>query len=163
MSEEGNPVGRESNEGENHASATHSATETSAFAAPLLDHAAAAHAELTSEENEAIAALPSGSGLLLVRRGPGLGSRFLLDSDVSVAGRHPNSEIFLDDVTVSRRHSEFRRTAQGFEMRDLGSLNGTFVGAERRDVAALHDGDELLVGKFHLTFFASPADLKGGR
>ncbi|MEN9752169.1 MAG: hypothetical protein RLZZ600_1216 [Actinomycetota bacterium] len=156
-------MGLESNEGAKPAVSTHSATETSAFAAPLLDPVAAAHAELTAEENEAIEALPSGSALLLVRRGPSQGSRFLLDTDVSVAGRHPNSEIFLDDVTVSRRHSEFRRIGSGFEMRDLGSLNGTFVGGERRDVAVLHDGDELLVGKFHLTFFASPADLKGGR
>jgi hypothetical protein len=158
-------VGHESNEGVNPTSSTHSATETSAFSAPLLDASvvASAHAELTAEESEAIAALPSGSALLLVRRGPGQGSRFLLDTDVSIAGRHPNCEIFLDDVTVSRRHSEFRRTVSGFEMSDLGSLNGTFVGGERRDVAALHDGDELLVGKFHLTFFESPADLKGGR
>jgi len=156
-------VGLESNEGVNPASSTHSATETSAFSAPLLDASAAAHAELTAEESEAIAALPSGSALLLVRRGPGQGSRFLLDTDVSVAGRHPNSEIFLDDVTVSRRHSEFRRIVSGFEMRDLGSLNGTFVGGERHDVVALHDGEVILVGKFHLTFFESPADLKGGR
>ena len=151
-----------SHEGHDETSATHSGTETSAFSFPTLEVNTSAHSELSAEENEAINALPSGSALLLVRRGPGLGSRFLLDSDVSVAGRHPNCEIFLDDVTVSRRHSEFRRIAGGFEMRDLGSLNGTFVGGERRDRVSLADGDEVLVGKFHLTFFMSPADLAGG-
>lgn len=143
-------------------SATPSANETSAFSAPLLDRVTAQAVELSAEEQEAIDALPSGSALLLVRRGPGLGSRFLLDQEVSVAGRHPNSDIFLDDVTVSRRHSEFRRTPEGFVMRDLGSLNGTFVEGERHDAVALEDGNEILVGKFHLTFFASRADLVGG-
>ena len=151
-----------SHEGPQETSATQSGTETSAFSFPALEVNASAHSELSAEEREAISALPSGSALLLVRRGPGLGSRFLLDTDVSVAGRHPNCEIFLDDVTVSRRHSEFRRSTAGFEMRDLGSLNGTFVGGERRDSAKLVDGDEVLVGKFHLTFFLSPADLLGG-
>ena len=136
-----------------------SANETSAFSAPLLEHVASSSIELTDEERDVIEALPSGSALLLVRRGSGLGSRFLLDKDVSIAGRHPNSDIFLDDVTVSRRHSEFRRTAAGFEMRDLGSLNGTFVQGQRVESASLEDGDEVLVGKFHLTFFASRADL----
>lgn len=149
-------------DGSNQSSATHSATETSAFTSPLLDPNALVHGELTAEENEAISALPSGAALLLVRRGPGVGSRFLLDTDVSVAGRHPNCEIFLDDVTVSRRHAQFIRSASGFEMKDLGSLNGTFVAGERHDRVALNDGDEVLVGKFHLTFFSSPADLAGG-
>jgi pSer/pThr/pTyr-binding forkhead associated (FHA) protein len=155
-------VNQAPHDGSNQPSATHSATETSAFTSPLLDANALAHNELTVEENEAIGALPSGAALLLVRRGPGVGSRFLLDTDVSVVGRHPNCEIFLDDVTVSRRHAQFVRSASGFEMKDLGSLNGTFVGGERHDRVALHDGDEVLVGKFHLTFFSSPADLAGG-
>ncbi len=145
----------------NGSSATSS--DTSAFAAPVLDQSLVAHAELTADEREAIAAIPSGAALLLVHRGPSRGSRFLLDTDVSIAGRHPNSEIFLDDVTVSRRHAEFRRTPRGFEMRDLGSLNGTFVGGERHDRIDLNDGDEVLVGKFHLMYFASPADISVGR
>lgn len=151
-----------SREGNNASSTTHSSAETSAFSAPLVESANTIHSELTAEERDAIAALPSGSALLLVRRGPSQGSRFLLDTDVSVAGRHPNCEIFLDDVTVSRRHSEFRRVPRGFEMRDLGSLNGTFVGGERHDQVVLSDGDEVLVGKFHLTFFLSPRDVVGG-
>jgi len=138
------------------------ATDTSAFTGPLVVHPAASLVELSSEEREAIEALPSGAALLIVRRGPSLGSRFLLDHDVSVAGRHPNCEIFLDDVTVSRRHCEFTRSAQGFEMHDLGSLNGTFVQGERVDRAALEDGCEVLVGKFHLTFYASRRDVVGG-
>ncbi len=154
-------MGHAPEKGSSEGSATPSANETSAFSAPLVDRVTAQAVELTADEQEAIDALPSGSALLLVRRGPGLGSRFLLDHEVSVAGRHPNSDIFLDDVTVSRRHSEFRRTPSGFVMRDLGSLNGTFVEGERHDAVALEDGNEILVGKFHLTFFASRADLAG--
>jgi pSer/pThr/pTyr-binding forkhead associated (FHA) protein len=155
-------VSQASREGKHETLPTHSGTDTSAFSFPSLEVNASAHSELSSEEREVISALPSGSALLLVRRGPGLGSRFLLDTEVSVAGRHPDCEIFLDDVTVSRRHSEFRRVAGIFEMNDLGSLNGTFVGGERRDRVSLVDGDEVMVGKFHLTFFMSPADLAGG-
>lgn len=155
-------MSQSSHEGPQDSSVTHSGTETSAFSFPSLEGNPNSHSELSPEEREVINALPSGSALLLVRRGPGLGSRFLLDSEVSVAGRHPHCEIFLDDVTVSRRHSEFRRSTSGFEMHDLGSLNGTFVGGERRDHVLLADGDEVLVGKFHLTFFMSPADLAGG-
>jgi len=136
--------------------------DTSAFTGPLILHPAASLAELNTEEREAIEALPSGAALLIVRHGASEGSRFLLDHDVSVAGRHPNSDIFLDDVTVSRRHCQFTRSPQGFSMRDLGSLNGTFVAGERVDSALLEDGDEVLVGKFHLTFYASRRDVVGG-
>ena len=82
-------------------------------------------------------ALPPGSALLVVQRGPSAGSRFLLDTDVVAAGRHPESEIFLDDVTVSRRHAEFRRTADGFTVADVGSLNGTYVNRDRIDEVTL--------------------------
>lgn len=136
--------------------------DTSAFTGPLTIHPAASLAELNPEEREAIEALPSGAALLIVRHGASEGSRFLLDHDVTVAGRHPNSDIFLDDVTVSRKHCEFLRTPKGFEMRDLGSLNGTFVRNERVDASSLEDGDEVLVGKFHLTFYASRRDVAGG-
>src|SRR3954469_11925566 len=78
-------------------------------------------------------ALPSGHALLVVQRGPGSGSRFLLDQDVISAGRHPESEIFLDDVTVSRRHAEFRRNGDTFTVSDAGSLNGTYVNRDRID------------------------------
>lgn len=120
---------------------------------------AALDGKVSPDEQDAIAALPSGSALLVVRRGPNAGARFLLDADVTVAGRHPEADIFLDDVTVSRRHAEFVRTATGFEVRDLGSLNGTYFDGTRIDIAALGDRSEVQVGKFRLTFYASRADL----
>jgi pSer/pThr/pTyr-binding forkhead associated (FHA) protein len=110
-------------------------------------------------------ALPSGTALLLVKRGPNAGSRFLLDSELTTVGRHPDSDIFLDDVTVSRRHAEFYRHPAGFTVRDVGSLNGTYVNRERIEEAELYDGDEVQVGKFRLTFLGarrSPADRGGG-
>lgn len=118
--------------------------------------------DLTIDEQEAVAALPSGAALLVVRRGANLGARFLLDEASSVAGRHPEVDIFLDDVTVSRRHAEFRREGTAFSVRDLGSLNGTFVDGVRIDGdAPLGDGAEVQVGKFKFTFFASRFDLPG--
>lgn len=118
-------------------------------------------AELTADEASAIAALPAGSALLVVVKGPDDGARFLLDQDVTTVGRHPNADIFLDDVTVSRRHAEFERKDGGFIVRDLGSLNGTYREGRTIDVVQLADGDEVQIGKFKLTFFASPADLGG--
>jgi pSer/pThr/pTyr-binding forkhead associated (FHA) protein len=100
--------------------------------------------------------LPPGSALLVVRRGPNAGSRFLLDTDVTTAGRHPESDIFLDDVTVSRRHAEFRREGGVFVVRDVGSLNGTYVNRERVESATLANGDEVQVGKFRLVFLSGP-------
>ena len=105
----------------------------------------------------AIDALAPGSALLVVKRGPNAGSRFLLDQDVTTAGRHPDSDIFLDDVTVSRRHAEFRKTAEGFFVRDVGSLNGTYVNRERIDSATLAGGDEVQIGKFRLVYLNSPS------
>ena len=104
----------------------------------------------------AIDALAPGSALLVVKRGPNAGSRFLLDQDVTTAGRHPDSDIFLDDVTVSRRHVEFRRDGSGFAVHDVGSLNGTYVNRERIESATLAGGDEVQIGKFRLVFFAGP-------
>jgi len=111
-------------------------------------------------EMEAISALPSGSALLIVRRGPNTGARFLLDADITTVGRHPDADIFLDDVTVSRRHSEFLRDGNVFQIKDLGSLNGTYLRGERVDVARLEDGSEVQVGKFRLTFYASRPDVR---
>ena len=117
----------------------------------------------STEEIEAIAALPSGSALLVVRRGPNAGARFLLDTNVTAVGRHPDADIFLDDVTVSRRHAQFLRSGSRFSVRDLGSLNGTFVNGERiGDELALSDSDEVQIGKFRLTFYASRHDLGEG-
>jgi pSer/pThr/pTyr-binding forkhead associated (FHA) protein len=120
---------------------------------------AALDGDASPEEIEAIAALPSRSALLVVRRGPNVGARFLLDADATTVGRHPEADIFLDDVTVSRRHAEFIRHGATFEIRDLGSLNGTYFDGVRIDSALLNDGAEVQVGKFRLTFYASRVDL----
>ena len=117
--------------------------------------------ELSSDEVAAIAALPSGSALLVVIKGPNDGARFLLDQEVTTVGRHPNADIFLDDVTVSRRHAEFVRKGKSFVVRDLGSLNGTYRDGRSIEVVQLNDGDEVQIGKFRMTFFASPSDLGG--
>ena len=96
--------------------------------------------------------LPEGAATLVVTRGPGAGSRFLLDADVVQVGRHPESDIFLDDVTVSRRHAEVRR-GEGWAVCDVGSLNGTYVNRQRiEDEAALANGDEVQIGRFKLVF-----------
>lgn len=126
------------------------------------DFAAAMNAQaagVTPEEREAINALPSASALLIVRRGPNSGARFLLDADITTAGRHPDADIFLDDVTVSRRHAEFIRHGTAFEVKDLGSLNGTYFDGVRVESAMLTDGAEVQVGKFRLTFYAARPDL----
>lgn len=97
--------------------------------------------------------------LLVVQRGPKAGSRFALSTDVVTAGRHPESDIFLDDITVSRRHAELRRLADGTWLAcDTGSLNGTYLNGERVDTAILQNGDELQIGKFKLVFVAGGSD-----
>jgi FHA domain-containing protein/zinc ribbon protein len=109
--------------------------------------------EFSTEAHQgAVDALTPGSALLVVKRGPNAGSRFLLDQDVTTAGRHPDSDIFLDDVTVSRRHAEFRREGSGYTVHDVGSLNGTYVNRERIDAAPLSGGDEVQIGKFRLVY-----------
>ena len=100
--------------------------------------------------------MAEGTGLLVVKRGPNAGSKFLLDTDVTRAGRHPDSDIFLDDITVSRRHAEIVKTDAGFAVRDVGSLNGTYLNRERIDEAPLANGDEVQIGKFKLVFFSAP-------
>ncbi|MCU1601418.1 MAG: domain containing protein [Frankiales bacterium] len=117
--------------------------------------------ETSEEQSSGVAdALPPGSALLVVKRGPNAGSRFLLDADVTTAGRHPDSDIFLDDVTVSRRHAEFLRQDGGFVVRDVGSLNGTYLNRERIETAGLAGGDEVQIGKYRLVFLtgARPSD-----
>ncbi|MEO7836265.1 MAG: FHA domain-containing protein [Acidimicrobiales bacterium] len=99
--------------------------------------------------------LSEGEGMLVVKRGPNAGSTFTLDAEVTRAGRHPDSEIFLDDITVSRRHAEFVRQGPGYAVRDVGSLNGTYLNRERLDEAPLIHGDEVQIGKFKLVFLAS--------
>lgn len=104
-----------------------------------------------------LAALRAGTALLRVDHGPNAGSRFLLDADVTTVGRHPSSDIFLDDVTVSRKHAQFVREGGGFLVRDVGSLNGTYVNRKRIDSAVVRTGDEVQIGKFRLVVHLSPA------
>jgi pSer/pThr/pTyr-binding forkhead associated (FHA) protein len=133
----------------------HSSDETARFAEDLVPQDSDS---LSPEEQSAVSALPAGSALLIVRRGAGVGSRFLLDQDLTVAGRHPDADIFLDDVTVSRKHAEFIRSGNRFSVTDLGSMNGTYADGSRVDSAGLSHGDEVQIGKFRMTFFASDKD-----
>jgi pSer/pThr/pTyr-binding forkhead associated (FHA) protein len=105
-----------------------------------------------------LADLDLGTALLVVVRGPNEGARFLLDRNVVTVGRHPDSDIFLDDVTVSRRHAEFRRDGTRFWVHDVGSLNGTYVNGERSDDRLLATGDEVQIGKFKLVAFIGGTD-----
>lgn len=113
---------------------------------------------LAEETASAVEALPTETALLVVKRGPNAGSRFHLDTALTTAGRHPDSDIFLDDVTVSRRHAEFHREEHGFTVRDVGSLNGTYVNRERVERQSLASGDEVRIGKFGLVFLQPRAE-----
>lgn len=105
----------------------------------------------------AVGELASDNAMLYVKRGTNVGATYLLDTDITRVGRHPDNEVFLDDVTVSRRHAEFRRDDGQFVLRDVGSLNGTYVNGERIEVANLRLGDEVQIGKFKLVFLANVA------
>jgi pSer/pThr/pTyr-binding forkhead associated (FHA) protein len=130
-------------------------TATITFGAPAEKAAeSSSDRALSPIDAAAVDALPAGHALLVVQRGPGAGNRFLLDLDLVTAGRHPESEIFLDDVTVSRRHAEFIRTGTDFAVRDVGSLNGTYVNRDRIDQVSLKDGDEVQIGKYRLVFYS---------
>ena len=116
-----------------------------------------ADASLSAQNQATVEALRPGTALLVVLRGPNTGARFLLDSDEVSSGRHPDSDIFLDDVTVSRKHATFRHAGGDFIVRDVGSLNGTYVNRARIDEATLKNGDEVQIGKFRLVFYAGAA------
>ncbi|WP_297595259.1 FHA domain-containing protein [Mycobacterium sp.] len=109
----------------------------------------------TSSAAAEAAALAHGSAMLVVKRGPNVGSKFILNQPVMTAGRHPVSDIFLDDITVSRRHAEFRNENGEFRVVDLGSLNGTYRNREAVDSAVLANGDVLQVGNFRLVFLTA--------
>lgn len=95
-------------------------------------------------------ALGDAPGMLIIKSGPGTGSTFLLDEPVTTVGRHPDSGVFLDDITVSRRHAELIRDENIFLVKDVGSLNGTYLNRERVEESQLSDGDELQIGRFKL-------------
>ncbi|HVE75931.1 MAG TPA: FHA domain-containing protein [Actinomycetota bacterium] len=110
-------------------------------------------AEASQEFQVTIGELEGGKAILIVRKGPDAGAKFTIDKDVITCGRHPGSDIFLDDVTVSRKHAEIRRDDSGYRIADVGSLNGTFVNRERAEGIPLNNGDEIQIGKFRLVFF----------
>ncbi|MGB3770554.1 MAG: FHA domain-containing protein [Rhodococcus sp. (in: high G+C Gram-positive bacteria)] len=138
---------------------------TSVFRADFLQEidSAAAPKESSEAPVSGVEGLPVGSALLVVKRGPNAGSRFLLDQPTTSAGRHPDSDIFLDDVTVSRRHAEFRQNDDEFQVVDVGSLNGTYVNREPVDSAVLANGDEVQIGKFRLVFLTGPKGQAAGQ
>lgn len=113
-------------------------------------------AAVASAAMEDMATLARGSGVLVVKRGPNAGSQFWLDQPVMSAGRHPACDIFLDDITVSRRHAEFRKDNGHFSVVDLGSLNSTYVNRAPVDSAVLNNGDEIQIGNFRLVFLTGP-------
>jgi pSer/pThr/pTyr-binding forkhead associated (FHA) protein len=100
--------------------------------------------------------LPQGPAVLVVKRGPNAGSRLLVDQATMTAGRDPNSDIFLDDITVSRRHAQFRCVSGEFKVVDVDSLNGTYVNHKPVSSAVLANGDEVQIGKFRLMFLTGP-------
>lgn len=97
--------------------------------------------------------IAAGGALLVVKRGPSAGTRFVINKETVIIGRHPESDIFLDDITVSRRHAEIKRVESKFFLTDLGSLNGTYVNKMRVDETEIMSGDEIQIGKFKLIFF----------
>lgn len=127
---------------------------TSVFRADLLKEMESGAGAATASGSDVTP--PAGASMLVVKRGPNAGARFLLDRPTTTAGRHPESDIFLDDVTVSRRHAEFRRQDGSFEVVDVGSLNGTYVNREPRNSEVLSSGDEVQIGKFRLVFIEGP-------
>ena len=108
---------------------------------------------LPQEISQLLGSVDSHSAMLIALNGAGAGARFLLDSDLITVGRDQNSQIFFDDITVSRKHCTISRSADGFEIEDLRSLNGTYVNAHAITRTSLRTGDELQIGKYRLTFF----------
>lgn len=130
----------------------HSDIEPTTVGLPKLEPLQELH--LAAEERSALNALPVGSALLVAHEGPNRGARFLLDQDRVTVGRHPDADIFLDDVTVSRQHAVFEREGSDFRMTDTGSLNGTYINHDRVDSIILRTGMELQIGKFRLSYYA---------
>jgi pSer/pThr/pTyr-binding forkhead associated (FHA) protein len=119
----------------------------------VSDHVSALLDRATENERDVIAALPQGSAMLIVLSGPSRGARFLINSDLTTIGRSTDNDIFLDDVTVSRKHAEIVRQGKSYSVKDSGSLNGTYVDGKIESNTNLEDGMELHVGKFKMHFF----------
>jgi hypothetical protein len=126
--------------------------------ATTLTLAAVEAADVEDELERYLEGLPPGVGLLVVRHGPESGSSYRLELPVTTIGRHPDSDIFLDDITVSRRHVQLDKDDDGYVLRDVGSLNGTYVNHERVDETRLRHGDEVQVGRYRLSFVIGGAN-----
>jgi len=107
---------------------------------------------LNSEQQEVVRNLPENEGILLVLKGPGAGARYLLDTSQTKIGRDTNNDIHLDDITVSRSHAMISKNS-GYSIKDLGSLNGTYINAISMKESNIKAGDEIQIGKYHLTLF----------
>lgn len=121
-------------------------------------HATSSEVDKHTLPEQAVAALqtlPPGTALLMVAGGEEVSSGFRLEGDVVSVGRHPGSDVFLDDSSVSRHHAEFRRYGDTYAIRDLGGFNGTYVNHERVEETVLSSRDEMRLGKFHLVFLTA--------
>jgi pSer/pThr/pTyr-binding forkhead associated (FHA) protein len=152
-----NNCGHRNPEGVNFCSSCGNALLTDGDDATITLHPADDNGEISDDDPTlTLVEIPHGSGVLVVTRGPNMGARYLLGEHITQAGRHPESDIFLDDITVSRRHVEITHIDGGtFILRDVGSLNGTYVNRERIDEATLMPGDEVQIGKFKLVYLVA--------
>jgi pSer/pThr/pTyr-binding forkhead associated (FHA) protein len=123
---------------------------------PLEEQTMAITVAPEDEEGPSLEELGPDQALLVIKGGPSAGSTVLVDKDITRLGRSPDSDVFLNDITVSRRHAEVSREGHGFVIKDAGSLNGTYVNRERVDAGELASGDELQIGKFKIVFYTAP-------
>jgi pSer/pThr/pTyr-binding forkhead associated (FHA) protein len=124
---------------------------------PLEEQTMAIQVLPEDEEGPSLEELGPEQALLVIKGGPSAGSTVLMDKDIMRLGRSPDSDVFLNDITVSRRHAEILREGGRFVIKDAGSLNGTYVNRERVDGAELASGDELQIGKFKIVFYTAPS------
>ena len=121
-------------------------------AIPSKTKAEALRMQLSAQDLEVVEGLPKNSAILIVLKGAGVGSRYLINEASTRIGRELNNDISLDDITVSRSHAVISKNGQ-LTIKDLGSLNGTYINAVAVREQILSDGDEIQIGKFHLTLF----------
>ena len=115
-------------------------------------------AESTAEEQVVLQEVMRGNGenaMVFIHRGPSRGARFLITSAGATIGRAPSSDIFLDDVTVSRSHAAIKREGSSFIFTDAGSLNGSYINNQQTSSHNLVTGDEIQIGKFHMLFIGA--------
>ena len=119
---------------------------------PQVNHSDELYKSLSAEAQNVISNLPKGEGILVILKGAGVGARYLLDAAQTKLGRDMSNEIILDDITVSRSHALITKS-NGYRIKDLGSLNGSYVNAVAVKESAINAGDEVQIGKYHLTLF----------